>query len=249
MLFVIAVNTANEPAQMRLKLDGCGYAGKADLVFERRPVDVTAGSISDMIDAMDSRIYRIPIGPIPADDIKISPDTLVANPSFEEIVSAGTPANCYIWNGEIDGANCTIDPWVARHGRQSVRMNVPSAGSGAVLVPMLLKDPTVKTKELSMDPWPFWIKYKTGMKYRMSIWAKAKTPGLQFRFTDGTLDGLPQTFTLTAEWKRYEAEGVAKRDKSYSGLGFQLLGPGTAWFDVFEVTLAGESKTWTPPNL
>ncbi len=249
MLFVIAVNTENEPTTMRLTLDGCAFSGKADLIFERLQVDVSSGSITDIIDAMSSRIYRIPLGPFPEDDLKISPDSIVANPSFEQIVSAGTPANCYIWNGEINGANCTIDPWVARHGRQSVRMTVPAEGSGVVTVPLLLKDPKTRTRELSMDPWPFWLKYKTGTKYRASVWARADRPGVQFRFTDGTLEGFPQTVALTTEWKRYEAEGVAKRDKSYSGLGIQLLGPGTAWFDVFEVVIAGESKEWTQPNL
>ncbi len=249
MLFVIAVNTKNEPTAMCLRLDGSDYSGKADLIFDRRQVDVSAGSITDIIDAMDSRIYRIAVGPTPGDDIRINPESIVGNPSFEEIVSAGTVANCYIWNREIKEANCTIDPWVARHGRQSVRMTVPSEGNGVSLVPLLLRDPKMQPKELSMDPWPFWLKYKTDMIYRMSIWAKAATPGVQFRFADGTLDGLPQTFTLTTEWKRYEAEGVAKRDKSYSGLGIQLLGPGTAWFDVFEVIIAGETKTWVPFNL
>ncbi|MGC8864063.1 MAG: hypothetical protein ACP5R5_15000, partial [Armatimonadota bacterium] len=247
MLFVIAVNTKNEPTALRLTLEGCGYSGKADLIFERRKVDVVSGGIADIIDAMDSRIYRVPIGPFPEEDIKISPDSIVANPSFEEIVSPGTPASCYIWNGEVEGAICTIDPYVARHGRQSVRMTVPASGSGVVLVPLLLADPTVRTKELSQDPWPFWLKYKAGARYRASVWAKSQTPGVQFRFTDAVLDGFPRTFALSTEWQRYEAEGVAKRDKPYSSLGIQLLGPGTAWFDVFEVIQAGDNTTSAPP--
>jgi hypothetical protein len=242
ILFVIAANTENQPTSVCIKLEGCSYSGKSDLIFERRQVDVQSGTINDWMDAMSTRIYRLPIGPFPSEDIQINPENIVANPSFEEVVSPGTPANCYLWIGEVRTANCIIDPWIARHGRQSVRMTVPGEGSGVTMVPLLLKDPSVKTKELSMDPWPFWFKYKQGAKLRFSIWAKAQKNGTQFRFVDSNLEGLPKTFTLTTEWQRYECEGTAKRDLSYSRLGIQLLGPNTAWFDVFEVTIADEPQ-------
>ncbi|MGQ9455434.1 MAG: hypothetical protein ACUVRI_10940 [Armatimonadota bacterium] len=248
MLYLIAVNTQNQPTPVSIKLADCPYTGKADLVFERRQVDVSSGTLTDWMDGMSSRIYRLPVGPMPPDDIQISQDNIVANPSFEEIVSPGTPANCYIWNGEVKNASCTIDPLVARHGRQSVRMTVPAEGSGVTMVCLLLKDATVKTKELNMDVWPFWFKYKQGTRLRISIWAKAKKAGAQFRFVDPNLEGLPKTFVLTTDWQRYECEGTAKRDLSYSRLGIQLLGPATAWFDLFEVALVSEPQPQQLPG-
>ena len=241
MLFVIAANTENQPTSARIKLEECGYTGKADLIFERRQVDVESGAFSDWMDAMSTRIYRLPIGPFPSEDLQISPENLVADPSFEEIVSPGTPANCYLWGGEVRTANCVIDPWIARHGRQSVRMNVPSEGTGVTLVPVLVKNTKSQVTDIATNANRF--RYKTGAKLKFSVWAKASTPGMQFRFVDGNLEGLPQTFTLTTEWRRYEGEGVVKRDFPYGRLGIQLSGPGTAWFDVFELVEAGTGET------
>ncbi|MDH7602307.1 MAG: hypothetical protein QHI38_09185 [Armatimonadota bacterium] len=239
MLFVLAVNTENRPTAIKIAIEGCEYSGSAELIFERRRVDVKSGVIEDWIDALGTRVYRLPVGPFPQDDISINPENIVANPSFEEIVSPGTPANCYIWTGEVRGANCTIDPYTARHGRQSVRMTVPSDGTGVTMVPLLLRDSKMRVRDFATEP--MWFKYTPGTKLKFSVWAKAKTPGVKFRFVDGNLDGLPKTFTLTNDWQRYEADGVAKREMLYGRLGIQLIGPGTAWFDMFEVTVTENS--------
>lgn len=241
MIFVLAVNTENRPTAVKICLEGCDYSGKVDLLFERRQVEASSGMITDWMDALGTRIYRLPVGPFPPEDIQLSPDNIVANPSFEEIVSPGTPANCYLWIGEVRNANCATDPFVARHGRQSVRMTVPAEGTGPTLVPFLLRDPKMQLRDFTTDP--MWFRYTPGTKLKFSVWAKAQTPGMKFRFVDANLDSMPQTFTLTSEWQRYEGEGVAKREMPYGRLGIQLIGPGTAWFDVFEVTIAGEANS------
>ncbi len=235
MLFVLAANTSNEPATVQLKLDS-DYTGKADAIFDRREVDVKNGLIEDMIDGTGTRVYRIPVGPMPVDDIQPDPNSLTANCSFEDVVSAGSVANCYGSRAANDAANVTIDPFVARHGRQSVRMTVPGDGSIG-LIPLLMKDPQTKTTEWSNKPWPFWFAYMPGDELKISVWAKAKDPGLTLRISDPFIEGFPKEFPLTTEWQRYEVTGkttvTAKRN--YTALSFHLKGKGTAWFDLFEV--------------
>lgn len=234
MLYVIAVNTVNQPATMQLKIDGA-YSGKASAIFERREVDTKDGVLSDMIDALGTRIYRIPVGPMPKDDIEPSPDNLVGNPSFEEIVSAGAVANCYRPIVVYPYASAVIDPFVARHGRQSVRMTVPGVDQSMGLIPILMKDPQTRTTELSTNPWPFWFKFVPGDQLRISIWAKAKKPGLILRFSDDCLSGFPKDFTLTTEWQRYETTATVSKARGYTMLSFNLMEKGVAWFDLFEV--------------
>ena len=234
MLWVIAVNTVNRPITMQLKIDG-GYSGKASAIFERRDIDMKDGIVSDMIDAMSTRIYRIPVGPMPKDDIVPSSDNLVGNPSFEEIVSAGAVANCYRPTVVYPYASAVIDPFVARHGRQSVRMTVPAVDQSMGLIPILMKDPQTKAVELSTNPWPFWYKFVPGDRLRISVWAKAKKPGLTLRFADDCLTGFPKDFALSTEWHRYETTATVAKARGFTMLSFNLVGKGVAWFDMFEV--------------
>jgi len=243
MLFVIAANTSGQPVTVQLKIGdlvGLGHLvpdQQADAIFDRRSVDVKNGVIEDIIDGTGTRVYRIPIGPMPVEDIQPDPNSLTANCSFENIVSAGSVANCYGSRAADDSANVMLDPFVARHGRQSVRMTVPTENGSIGLIPLLLKDPQTKTTEWSNKPWPFWFAYMPGDVLKISIWAKAKNPGLILRFSDPFIEGFPKEFPLTTEWQRYEVNGrvtvTAKRN--YSALSFHLKGKGTAWFDLFEV--------------
>lgn len=234
MLFVIAVNTINQPATMQIKIDR-GYSGKANAIFERRELDVKAGVLEDMIDGMGTRIYRLPVGPMPKNDVEPSPDNMAANFSFEEIVSAGSVANCYGSRNGHPYANAVLDPFVAKHGRQSVRMTVPAADQSIGLIPVLMKDPQAKATELSGKLLTYWYSYKPGDQLKVSIWAKAKEPGLTMRLSDPCLDGFPKDFTLTTDWQRYEVTSTVMRKRNYTGLSFNLMGKGTAWFDLFEV--------------
>lgn len=236
MLFVLAANTSADPATVQLKIDG-GYNGRANAIFDRRSLDVKDGVIEDMIDGTGTRVYRIPVGPMPKDDIEPDPDSIVGNASFEDIVSAGSVANCYGSRSADTYANVILDPFVSRHGRQSVRMTVPADDASIGLIPLLMKDPQTKTTEWSNKPWPFWFAYMPGDQLKISIWAKAKDPGLTLRISDPFLEGFPKEFPLTTDWQRYEVTGkvtvTAKRN--YTALSFHLKGKGTAWFDLFEV--------------
>jgi hypothetical protein len=114
-------------------------------------------------------------------------------------------------------------------------MTVPADDASIGLTPILLKDPQTKTTEWSNKPWPFWFRYEPGDQLKISIWAKAKDPGLTLRISDPFLEGFPKEFALTTDWQRYEVTGTVKGKRSYSALAFHLQGKGTAWFDLFEV--------------
>lgn len=234
MLFVIAANTVNQPATMQLKIDG-EFSGKASAIFERRELEVKSGVLEDMIDGMSTRIYRIAVGPMPKNDVEPSPDNVVANFSFEETVSAGSAANCYGSRNGYPYANAMLDPFVAKHGRQSVRMTVPEANQSIGLIPTLMKTPQTKTVEQIGKILTYWFAYTPGDQIKISIWAKAKDDGLTLRLSDGCLADFPKDFALTTDWQRYEVTATVTKKRNYTGLSFNLMGKGTAWFDLFEV--------------
>lgn len=251
MLFVLAANTSVKPAAMQLKIGAGGaaalasgngpvgprngFSGKADALFERRELDVKDGVLDDMIDGMSTRIYRIPVGPMSRNEVEVSADNLVPNCSFEEIVSAGSPANCYTTRSKHPYANAILDPFVYKHGRQSVRLTVPEDGNAIGLSPVFVRDPAFRPVDRSNKPWPYWYTYKPGDQLTVSIWARGKEPGLTMRLSDGSIEGFPKQFTLTTDWQRYEATGTVNKARRYPGLSFSLVGKGTAWFDLIEV--------------
>jgi len=109
---VLAVNAENSPAVVSLTLDGIDYTGEADVVFEDRKVAVEEGVVEEPIDAFGTRVYAIPIGPLPEDDLEIDPANMTYNPSYEYMPSVGTPAGCYA--GIDEGATYFVDSRVAR---------------------------------------------------------------------------------------------------------------------------------------
>lgn len=241
VLYIIAANSVVQPATMELKIDG-GYSGKANVIFERRDVEVKSGLLKDIIDGMSTRIYTIPGGPMPAEELQPSAENISFNYSFEEIVSPGTVSNCYGSRNGHPFANAVMDPFESKHGRYSVRMTVPGENQSIGLIPTLLRDPQTKLVELSGRIPKYYYSYVPGDQLTVSIWAKAKELGLVMRFSDGAIEGFPKEFTLTTEWQRYEATGTANKKRNYPGLSFNLMSKGTAWFDMFEVTCVPAPK-------
>lgn len=249
LLFIIAANTVVQPATMQLTIEGA-YSGKANVIFERRDVDVKSGVLTDIIDGMSTRVYTIPVGPMPAEELQPSAENISFNYSFEEIVSPGTVSNCYGSRNGHPYANAILDPFESKHGRYSVRMAVPGENQSIGLIPTLLRDPQTKLVELSGRIPRYYYSYQPGDKLTVSIWAKAKEPGLVMRFSDGFLEGFPKEFTLTTEWQRYDATGTVTKKRNYPGLSFNLMSKGTAWFDMYEVvvTPAPKPAEGTAPN-
>ncbi len=250
-ILLAAVNTENQPLSVGLRLNNVFFTGKADLPFENRQVDVVRGTLEDVIDGLGTRIYILNLG-LESNPIKSSTATVV-NSSFEDNVSPGTPAGCYIYNGGDRGASALVDARTAYHGDRSLRLTTPEEGKGLTLA-------------------FFPVHLRGGQTVRLSIWARAADP-LPARFSDpyrGLFRKLfPGTsrkskpaifrlalareadaeFELTSDWRRYDLavhlEGNDARRVRLSPR-LTLVSQGKAWFDLLEVTPIIETEESLP---
>jgi len=209
---VLAANTAKRPLTARLQVEGLGFTGDAEVLFEDRSVAVTAGAIEEPIDAYGTRAYAIPVGPPPEDDLAVSEGNVVVNPSWEAAPQVGTPSACY---ANIPGAaTCFVDSRVARHGRHALRMIAPTA------------------EELpSLTPFP--VRVQAGQAYSVSIWAKGQSEGVVLKVSLGGFGS--QEFALTTEWKEYAFSVTPDKDPGRVSPGLALGSAGTAWVDLFQI--------------
>jgi len=175
---------------------------------------VDGGTIAEPIDAFGTRVYELPFGPEPEDDLAIDPGNLTLNPSWETMVSVGTPANCYISVGADRASTAFVDPRIARHGRHSLRLITPTDGGGLMVQ-------------------PHWVPLEAGRPYRASIWARGARTGPRFRLS---LDGVGnQEFELTDEWREYELTGTPDQAHAMAQIHLRLETAGTAWCDLLQV--------------
>ena len=257
---ILAANTKKEPLSLRIQLDGLDYSGRAHALFEDRHLPVRNGAIEDMIDAYGTRAYQVIMQPEPAQPVGIDARNLTVNPSFESNPSAGTPAGCYLKVGTGRGATAFVDSRSARHGRHSLRLQVPTADESIALN-------------------PFQLQVKAGQRYTFSVWARAEpAPNLQrwqaqpeagrdgkslwqrllgrggkpdtseqepqpvefevllpgIEDMDHPGGDLRRAFPLTDAWKCYTISGVAK-SKRKSRILLSVKTAGTAWFDLLQV--------------
>jgi hypothetical protein len=192
-----------------------GLTGNAEVMFENRAVTVKAGRIADMIDAMGTRVYRVQVGPVPADMVKLDPKNLIFNPSWEEAHNVGTPDGCYV--GYADkAASWYVDPRTAVHGRQSLRLTTPVEGQGM----------NINSFPISLTP---------GKKYALSIWAKGEREGQRFAFSLDAAKGAEAEHALTTDWKEYRVELTASPEaKDRRSPSLTLQSAGRAWFDALQ---------------
>lgn len=161
----------------------------------------------------------------------INVSNMMVDPSFEweYSVSGNVPAATYGRVGKDRGATYAIDSRVAYHGGHSLRMTNPERGKGS---------------GVSFYPLPLQI----GKTYIMTVWAKADPNSLKAHAKGKkaekmtflmNLGGIAkQEFELTAEWKKYELSTTyttSARDVRALTCTLELLGEGTAWFDMVEV--------------
>jgi len=213
MLYVIALNTDWNPRAAQYHVEGVDYSGEADVLFEDRHVQVTSGAIDEPIDGYGTRVYAVPIGPMPPDVAQLTEGNLVFDPSWEDCASVGTPSGCYA--GTPDGATSLVDSRLALNGRHSLRMTAPSDDA----LPRIS---------------PFPVSVKGGSEYRVSIWAKAATDGVKLSLTAGD----EHEFTLTTEWQEYSFAWKPTEDGRV-GPTIRLGSAGTAWLDLFQVAPGG----------
>lgn len=213
---ILAANIAKQPTTVTFTLP-VSASGKAEVVFENRSVEVKQGKLTDMIDGMGTRVYRLQVTPPPTDLGKLDPKNLTSNPSWEEMVNVGTPDGCYVGFADDKAASWFVDPRVAAHGRQSLRLRAPNDGQG-------------------MNIMPYPMQLTPGKKYVLSVWAKGEREGQRFRLSFDTVKGDQAQHTLTTQWQQYTVEftasDAANRRISPS---FTLLSAGCAWFDVLQV--------------
>ena len=180
-------------------------------------MDVTNGTIEEMIDAFDTRAYRFELGPRQIEDVVIDPQNLTVNPSYEESANVGTPDGCHTGKGGDVAASMFVDPREARHGLHSLRLTTPAKGKGIGYT-------------------HFWMPLKKNVRYRLSVWAKAQAPGTMFRISFDGLGIKQHEFELGTQWKQYAMDGVVAQDVDRAtGLRMNYVGPGTAWFDLLQV--------------
>jgi hypothetical protein len=187
------------------------------VLFENRQVLVTQGKLSDMIDAMSTRVYRLQVEAAPPDLATLDPKNMIVNASWEEAANVGTPDGCYTGYLGDKGATWYVDPRVAAHGRQSLRLRTPVEGKG-----------------ISVAPFP--LKLTPGQKYALSIWAQGERAGQQFSFMLDAVTGEQGTHELTTGWREYRVEFVASDAvKSRTSPSLRLVSAGSAWFDALQV--------------
>ena len=218
-LTVFCANVKNEPTALQLTLPTT-WSGPAEVVFENRAVPVQQGKLSDMIDAMSTRVYRLQVAAPPPDLATLDPANLIVNPSWEEAANVGTPDGCYLGYGSDKGATWYVDPRTAAHGRQSLRLRTPVEGQG-----------------IGVAPFP--LKLTPGQKYALSVWAKGERAGQKFSFMLDAIKAEQGTHELTTDWREYRVEFTASDAvKSRTSPSLRLTSAGSAWFDALQLAPA-----------
>ncbi len=238
-IIILVLNTKNKPTEMEISLKDLDFTGKAKLIFENRTIEMKKGKISEFIDAYGTRCYQIRIEPDAPSQIEISPLNKNINPSFEDNASVGVPAGCYARCRKDRGATFFIDSRILFHGEHSLRLTTPTENEG-----MYLRF--------------FQNHYKVGKSYTFSIWAKArksefipdkkrffiiklfrkifkikeKSKKLCFSIRICEEEFI---FELTEYWKKYSFSLKALEKSKSSTTRIELLGKGTAWFDLMQV--------------
>ena len=214
-ILVLAANTENRPRDLSLDLPEAKAAKRAHVLFENRDIDVKGGTIVEPIDAFGTRAYVIRMGTKTANDALLDPRNMTVNASFEQQANVGTPDGCYVSVGADQGASMFVDSRASRHGRHSLRITTP-----------------VEDQGLTVRPFP--VRLRQEQTYRLSVWAKAKTPGLRFTLGAGGIAVKPRTFELTTDWAEYTLTGKAPKASPRAGLHFRLISAGTAWIDLLQ---------------
>ena len=240
-IIILAVNTANEPKEMTISLEDAKYSGKAELIFENRSIRIKEGKFTEFIDAYGTRCYKLLVTNEPTElpKLEISPLNVLLDPGFENNPSVGVPAACYAKCNDDRGATFFIDSRISVEGEHSLRLTTPSENEG-----MKLKF--------------FPVYFREGHSFTFSIRAKAGNETFSIEDQRGAISkffkklfklkdrnrktsfsvkicGQEKTFFLTENWQEYsfvlEPLGIGR----ISTTVIELLGTGTAWFDLIQV--------------
>ncbi len=214
---IVAVNTTNEPYSYSIKTN-IHKETKADLWFENRTIDCPKGTLSDIIDALSTRVYLIK-----SSETEKTPDgNLIYNPGFEKNetpgLSAGHHLN-YSFNGKGDpGATVFSDSRTSKNGLFSLRLITPKDSAG---------------KKVQFSP----VAVGKDASYRFSIWAKAKKEAKmpEFSIQIKALK-VKKSFTLSSKWKEYSFMIHSDSSSTNTIVDLDLIQKGTAWFDDIKLS-------------
>lgn len=242
-LVVICVNTLNQPFAFTVSLPDTLRANIADVMFENRKVNIKKNLLSDMIDALGTRVYKISLKKPPAPQPEKT-ENLMVDPGFEYLPVPGVPSACYAHVGKDRGATYFIDSRVFHSGEHSLRLVTPEEGKG-----------------ISLSFFPAYLKY--GYTYHFTIWAKAaprktrwEEEGFFWRlfhrkplppsFTVSAKGISSKTFVLTNNWKQYEwfiTPSDSTKQIQRTSVNLILDTRGTAWFDDLYLAPVIDMKT------
>lgn len=227
---LVALNTAPDPNSFTVTLDlpfhGFGYN-----LSDNSREEFRNGTISSTLPPYGVKVLKIftdeaEEAVFTGNHRPVNPSNLLVDPSFEwqYSVSSNVPAAVYGKVGKDRGATFTIDSRVAYHGTHSLRMINPAYDQGAAI---------------QFFPPPI----KIGTHYIMSVWARTderslkNNPSGKMTFKMDLGGFATQEFELTSEWKRYELSATYKDPLRNWAINcaLQLIGEGTAWFDLVEV--------------
>jgi hypothetical protein len=216
---VIVVNKANRPATFSVGLDNI-ETENADVWFENRQVPMSGNRLSDMIDALGTRVYLLR-GKQKNNEASVYPGNIVYNPSFEEVATPGLATGQgrgYRIPAKADlGATVFTDSRQSVEGMFSLRMQTPADSTGKIihLLPIILK---------------------AGDTYNVSVWAKAlkqaKMPNFRLSVNSEKIE---KSFETGTEWKKYSFMFKATTSSTNAIVDMELVNKGTAWFDLIQV--------------
>ncbi len=244
-ILILAVNLITKPKQFEVHIDHENLGAYADLIFENRKINLREGMMKDMVDALGTRAYLIPLRTNKEKENLVHKTNLTTNTGFEIVTVAGVPAGCYAKSKGDRGSTYFIDSQEKRQGKYSVRLVTPKENQGM---------------NLSF----YRIPVKGQKTYTVSIWAKAaKADNLEQLIYDRkgwlkklftkqpeqapekftlSFAGKTKTFVLSNQWKEYFLNVIidkkAGQQVEYSP-NLQLTSRGTAWFDVLQVVPDG----------
>ena len=242
-LVVICVNTSNRPSALAVTLPDTVRAGEADVMFENRKVKIEKNLLSDMIDALGTRVYKISLkkSHLPQ---TAKAENMMVDPGFEYLPVPGVPSASYAHVGKDRGATYFVDSRVFHSGEHSLRLVTPEDGKG-----------------VSLSFFPSYLEY--GHTYHFTLWAKAASQksrweekGFFWRlfhrkplppsFTVSAKGAGSGTFVLTNQWKQYEwfitpSDSTKRIQRTSVALTFDTRG--TAWFDDLNLAPVTDLKT------
>ncbi len=238
-IIILAANARNEPAEYTLKLPEIAFSGEVDVLFKNRKLQITEGTITDIIDGYGTRAYQITLKEDIHQERAINTANLIMDPGFEEVVSPGIPASCYARPGHDKGATYFIDSRIAFTGEHSLRLNTPEKGAGIKLSFYRTSLPGRQTYTLSV----YGATGQSSNNYEWhkklfgkGSWQENPEKPLVFQLSAGDITS--EQFTLSEIWRKYEVridltDEVSDSTKVIPIL--ELLSKGTAWFDNLSV--------------